>query len=161
MMERYGYSIFCDEIRNEVGGKLSFVGCYNAIMFTAKAFPITLPKFCIHFHVFSPVTQPYESLISRCYVPGQTDPVAEEAVGVPTLHDQMSLLADLPGNGGAPPCIVVAASLVFTPFEIPEPGMIQIRALINGGPGELQVGSLTVAPAMDAIRGDVRSDGDS
>ena len=149
MMERYGYSIFCDEIRNEVGGKLSFVGCYNAVMFTAQAFPVTLPKFCIHLHVFSPVTQPYESFLSRCYVPGRADPAAEEAIAVPSLQDQMGLLAELPKNGGAAPCIVVAASLVFTPFEIPEPGVIRIRALINGGPGELQVGSLTVAPARD------------
>jgi hypothetical protein len=149
MMERYGYSIFCDEIRNEVGGKLSFVGCYNAVMFAAPKFPVVLPKFCIHFHVFSPVTQPYESVLSRCYVPGRTDPVSEETIEVPTLQDQMNLLASLPKNGGAPPYIVVAASLVFTPFEIPKPGMIQIRALINGGPGELEVGSLTVAPAQD------------
>ena len=42
---------------------------------------------------------------------------------------------------------MVAASLVFTPLEIPEPGMIQVRALINGAPGELHVGSLTVTPA--------------
>jgi hypothetical protein len=150
MMERYGYSIFCDEIRNEVGGKLSFVGCYNAIMFAASKFPVTLPKFCIHFHVFSPVTQPYESVRSRCYVPGRSDPIAEEAIEVPKLEDQMDLLASLPKDGGSMPCIVVAASLVFTPFEIPEPGLIQVRALINGGPGELQLGSLTVAPAGDA-----------
>jgi hypothetical protein len=45
MMERYGYSIFCDDIRNEPGGKLSFVGCYNAVMLTAPRFPIVLPKF--------------------------------------------------------------------------------------------------------------------
>ena len=147
MTGRYGYSIFCDDIRNEPGGKLSFIGCYNAVMFTSPAFPLILPKFCIHFHVFSPATQPYESVLSRCYVPGRTDPVAEEAVEVPRLQDQMSLLANLPKNGGAPPYIVVAASLVFEPFEIPEPGMIHIRTLINGGPGELHVGSLTVTPA--------------
>jgi hypothetical protein len=149
MIGRYGYSIFCDDIRNEPGGKLSFVGCYNAVMFTAPRFPLVLPKFCIHLHVFSPATQPYESVLSRCYVPGRSDPVAEEAIEVPRLSDQMNLLASLP-KGEAPPCIVVAASLVFEPFEIPEPGMIHIRTLINGGPGELHVGSLTVTPAEGA-----------
>jgi len=113
MMERYGYSIFCDDIRNEPGGKLSFIGCYNAVMFTATQFPLVLPKFCTHFHVFSPATKPYESILARCYVPGSTDPIAEEAIDVPSLHDQMDLLVSLPKNGAAPPCIVVAASLVF------------------------------------------------
>jgi hypothetical protein len=146
MMERYGYSIFCDDIRNEPGGKLSFIGCYNAVMFTASQFPLVLPKFCTHFHVFSPATKPYESILARCYVPGSTDPIAEEAIDLPSLHDQMDLLVSLPKNGAVPPCIVVAASLVFAPLEIPEPGMIQIRALINGGTDELHLGSLTVTP---------------
>ncbi len=75
--------------------------------------------------------------------------MAEEAIEVPRLQDQMTLLASLPKNGAAPPCIVVAASLVFEPFEIPEPGLIDVRTLINGGPGELHVGSLTVTPAGD------------
>ena len=96
MMERYGYSIFCDDIRNEPGGKLSFIGCYNAVMFTATEFPLVLPKFCTHFHVFSPATKPYESILARCYVPGSTDPIAEEAIDVPSLHDQMDLLVSLP-----------------------------------------------------------------
>ena len=38
----------------ESGGKLTFVGCYNAVMFTECGCPIVLPKFCIHFHIFSP-----------------------------------------------------------------------------------------------------------
>jgi hypothetical protein len=40
-MRRYGYSIFCDDIRSEAGGKLSFIGCYNAIMMTDAAVPAT------------------------------------------------------------------------------------------------------------------------
>jgi hypothetical protein len=147
MMQRYGYSIFCDDIRNEAGGKLSFIGCYNAVMFTAPKFPLVLPKFCIHSHVFSPATQPYESVLARCYVPGGNDPIAEESIDVPKLQDQLDLLASLPKDAEVPPYIVVAASLVFTPLEIAEPGMIHVRMLINGGPDELHLGSLKVIPA--------------
>jgi len=146
-MMRYGYSIFCDDIRNEAGGKLTFVGCYNAMMFTTATFPLVLPKFCIHFHVFSPATQPYTSVVARCYVPGEDHPVAEEPIEVPGLEAQQNLLANLPKNGGAPPYIVVAASLVFEPLEIPKPGMIHVRAEINGAPDELHLGSLQVTPA--------------
>jgi hypothetical protein len=53
-MKRHGYSIFCDDIRNEVGGKLSFIGCYNAVMFVPSQFPCLLPKFCVHFFMLSP-----------------------------------------------------------------------------------------------------------
>jgi hypothetical protein len=144
MMERYGYAIFCDDIRNEPGGKLTFVGCYNAVMFTEREYPIVLPKFCIHFHIFSPATQPYRSVFARCYTPGEKDPIAEEPIEVPSFEDQKNLLDSLPKDGGAPPFIVVAASLVFAPLELSKPGLIHIRALINSGPGELHLGSLNV-----------------
>ena len=97
-MRRYGYSIFCDDIRSEAGGKLSFIGCYNAVMMTAQKFPLMLPKFCIHFHVFSPATQPYTSVTARCYVPGEQEPIAEEPIEVPGLLDQQRLLDSLPKN---------------------------------------------------------------
>ena len=63
-------------------------------------------------------------------------------------HGRLSILRMIEGFQGVLEWIRHDhASLVFTPLEIPEPGMIQVRALINGGPGELHVGSLTVTPA--------------
>src|SRR5262249_34042823 len=43
--EIYGYTIFCDDIRQEVGGKISFVGVYSDTIFIHGEFPVTLPKF--------------------------------------------------------------------------------------------------------------------
>jgi hypothetical protein len=144
-MERYGYTIFCDDIRAEDGGKLSFIGCYNAAMFTSSAFPIKLTKLCVHMHIFSRPSQPYKSVMARCYLPGQAAPLADEAIDVPSLVDQETLLASLPKDSTNHPYIVVAASLVFAPLEITEPGPMHIRALINGGPEELHLGSLMIA----------------
>ena len=144
-MQRYGYTIFCDDIRTEDGGKLSFIGCYNAAMFTASAFPIKLSKLCVHMHIFSPPSQPYKSVMARCYLPSETTPIAEEAIDIPSLADQEALLASLPKDSKNHPYIVVAASLVFAPLEISEPGLMNVRALINGGPEELHLGSLMIA----------------
>jgi len=146
-MKPYGYSIFCDDIRGEAGGKLSFIGCYNAALYVSPTFPIILPKFCVHMHIFSPATHPYVSVMARCYIPGQSTPIADEPIDVPSLSDQQALLLNLPKNNGVPPYIVVAASLVFAPLELSEPGIINVRALINEGPEELHLGSLTVAEA--------------
>jgi len=146
MMERYGYTIFCDDICNEAGGKLSFIGCYNAVMFTAQKYPLVLPKLCIHFHIFSPATQPYTSVLARCYLPDESVPIAEEPIAVPGLEDQRRLIDNLPKDGTPPPFIVVAASLVLEPLELSAPGLIHVRAVINNGPGELHLGSLQVLP---------------
>lgn len=144
-MERYGYCIFCDDIRTEAGGKLSFIGCYNSAMFVTNEFPLSLPKLCVHFNVFSPADQPYKSLRVRCYLPGEDKPIAEESIEVPALQDQINLLTSLPKDQPMMPFIVVAASLIFSPCEIKSPGMIHVRAVINDSPTELHLGSLAVS----------------
>ena len=146
-MRRYGYAIFCDDIRDEPGGKLSFIGCYNAVMLTRRTFPLVLSKFCVHFHISSPATQPYKSVMARCYVPDEPEPIADEPIDVSGLAEQQNLLDSLPKNVTVPPYIVVASSLVFSPLEIRKPGLIHIRALINDGPEELHLGSLQVLSA--------------
>ena len=44
----FGYSIFCDDIRLEVGNKTSLIGIYSGVLgFEGSEFPITIPKLCI------------------------------------------------------------------------------------------------------------------
>ena len=62
-MDQYGYSIFCDDIRNEPGGKLSFIGCYNGVILISGQFPLVLPKLCVHTHIFSPASRPFGSIV--------------------------------------------------------------------------------------------------
>jgi hypothetical protein len=50
-------TIFCDDIRHEVGGKLSFMGTFFEVMYV-KDFPIILPKFCISIKVVSFSSEP-------------------------------------------------------------------------------------------------------
>src|SRR5262249_23625378 len=87
-MNRYGYSIFCDDIRNEAGGKLSFIGCYNGVIFISGQFPLVLPKLCVHTHILSPASQPFNSIAVRCYLPGDEKPSFEEPIETPVQHDQ-------------------------------------------------------------------------
>jgi hypothetical protein len=151
-MQRYGYSIFCDDIRQEAGDKLSFIGCYNGVMFVSGNLPLVLPKFCVHLHVFCPATEPYTSVVARCYAPAQEVPIAEEAIDVPPIEDQLKLVSTLDPRISAPRYIVVAASLIFEPLEIRSPGLISVRAVLNYEPKELQLGSLSIVKT-DARRG--------
>lgn len=148
-MERYGYSVFCDDIRVEADGKLSFMGCYNGVMFVSHSFPVVLPKFCVHLHVLSPADQPYSSILARCYGPGQEQPVVEESIDPPSYEDQMRIMAELRGNPGIPRYIVAAASLIFTPMEIKAPGLIKVRAILDDSADELPLGSLRVLTDED------------
>ena len=143
-MNRFGYSIFCDDIRNEPGGKLSFIGCYNGAIFVSSPFPLELPKFCIHIHIVSPANQPYSSILARCYAPGEEKPIVEEPIEPPTQGEQAALTDKLEPDLNAPLYIVAGASLVFTPLQINRPGLIRVRAVLDGASEEIRLGSLRV-----------------
>ena len=46
MTDRYISTIFCDDIRHEVNGKMSLIGVYGGDL-SVPSFPFTLNKFCI------------------------------------------------------------------------------------------------------------------
>jgi hypothetical protein len=146
-MERFGYSIFCDDIRKEVGGKLSFIGCYNAIMFVTGRFPLTLPKFCIHMHILSTATRPFRSIVARCYVPNEQEPILEDTIHTPETADQVALLANMERNVNEPRYIAASASLILAPLHIQAPGLIRARAVIDGATEEMKLGSLRIEAA--------------
>ncbi len=145
-MNRYGYSIFCDDIRNEAGGKLSFIGCYNGVIFISGRFPLVLPKLCVHIHIFSPAAQPFSSIVVRCYLPGDERPFSEEPIETPRRGEQTELVANLKTDTGAPLFIVAATSLIFTPLELRNSGLMRVRALIDAEQ-ELRLGSLRIEHA--------------
>jgi hypothetical protein len=146
IMNRYGYSIFCDDIRNEAGGKLSFIGCYNGVIFISGRFPLVLPKLCVHTHIFSPASQPFNSIMVRCYLPGDERPFSEEPIETPKRSEQTELVANLKTDTGAPLFIVAATSLIFTPLELRSSGLMRVRALIDAE-HELRLGSLRIEHA--------------
>jgi hypothetical protein len=145
-MDRYGYSIFCDDIRNEAGGKLSFIGCYNGVIFISDPFPLVLPKLCVHIHILSPASRPFSSIDVRCYLPGDDKPFSEEPIETPERHDQTELVANLKPDTAAPLFIVAATSLIFAPLKLRSPGLMRVRALIDADQ-ELRLGSLRIEQA--------------
>jgi hypothetical protein len=145
-MDRYGYSIFCDDIRNEPGGKLSFIGCYNGVIFIASRFPLVLPKLCVHTHIVSPASRPFNSIVVRCYLPGDERPFAEEPIETPRRSEQTELVANLRTDTGAPLYIVAATSLIFTPLEVRNSGLMRIRAFVDAEQ-EVRLGSLRIEHA--------------
>jgi hypothetical protein len=143
-MGRFGYSIFCDDIRSEPGGKLSFIGCYNGVIFVPPKFPSVLSRFCVHIHIFSPATEPFSSIVARCYAPGDDKPIVEEPIEPPKFQEQRQLVERLEKDAAAPLYIVAATSLIFAPLNLRGPGLLRVRAAIDGAAEELQLGSLRV-----------------
>lgn len=67
-------TVYCDDIRREVGGKLSLMGVYNTVMYVQQ-FPVTLPKLWIMATYVVPHDKPPKNLKIR--VLKNTEPLAD------------------------------------------------------------------------------------
>lgn len=63
MSNRSLTATFCDDIRHEIGSKVSLIGCYAGDMIV-PVFPITLPKLCIHFTLTTRLDAPFHGPIT-------------------------------------------------------------------------------------------------
>jgi hypothetical protein len=132
---RYGYCIFCDDVRTEIGEKLSFIGVYSGVLMLPE-FPISLPKFCVHVNLITLATEPYRSIVLRCIAPGDRQPLLEERLDAAQLSEQRDITenaeaSDIPIN------VVVGASLVFSPLRLRQPGLLTVSAIIDDKPAEI------------------------
>lgn len=71
MADRFISTQFCDDIRQEVGNKISLIGCYSSIIQVERA-PAILPKLCAIVKVYSPLERPFTKLAVRIVRGDQT-----------------------------------------------------------------------------------------
>src|ERR1700730_17425735 len=148
--EAYGYTIFCDDIRAEIGGKLTFVGAYTTEMFVHGTFPIILPKFAlgIVYH------QRHDSIVLPVkfwiFVPGDPDEKPSIEAGMPeeaaeqTIANVKTMAAAAQGTIQQP-YATLFSQMILTPFPIREPGILKVRAV--RGDRLIRLGALRIKVA--------------
>jgi hypothetical protein len=147
--DRYVTVIYCDDIRQEVGNKLSFIGCYQGGELHVQVVPSALPKLCAFVSVVTPKERPFKSLSIR------------------VLQDETELaLLELPTGGlsNVPPNIddsatrlALSTAMMFAPFMIEKP--TSLRILVTTEEGEMigprlaiKVQAAPEAPAQVAMQ---------
>jgi hypothetical protein len=132
-MERksWGFSLFCDDLRAEVGGKVSLMGIYGNDMVFANDAPFTLPKFCIFVKYFEERYAFNDDILIRVYFPG--DQRAAPSAAFPFAR---SLLAT-----AEPPfeleedqeqLVTLTLPLLFSPLTVNKEGFLKVRAICGG-----------------------------
>lgn len=117
-------AIFCDDIRSEVGNKLSFMGCYQSELVVQSA-PVTLPKLCIFASIITPKERPFKSLMLRVVQDdvelARIDLPEEGLAGTSQISDETSTRK------------IVSTAIAFSPFAIEKSTMLRLMATTEEG----------------------------
>ncbi len=134
--EIYGYTTFCDDIRQEVGGKTSLIGCYAGTIWLHNPFPFTFPKFCFSIdlvqrrEIFDP------NIELKILLPGDADDApsfegkwTEPSPGI-IAEETAKAVEGLPLSDQR--TIAMHAKLIASPLVIKEAGIISVRGVRQG-----------------------------
>ncbi|MFM0435935.1 hypothetical protein PQQ84_05700 [Paraburkholderia strydomiana] len=138
-MTRVAYSQFCDDVRAELGNKLSVMGIYSGEIIVPSA-PFVLARLCCVAACMTPVERPFSSLAFRLAVDGTEiarGEIPEEQLKATMEHVRSKV-------SGPDPISRISASmtLLLSPYMVTAPHIIKAYAIADGE--ELPAGRLYV-----------------
>lgn len=140
--DRFVHAIFCDDMRQEIGNKVSFMGCYQAELLVPFV-PLMLPKLCVQVTISTTKERPIKSLTVRidqgehqlAVIEVPADDFARSMPSVPQDAKRWS----------------ASIGVMLAPFNIMEPG--ELRVVVITEEGEMQGPRLRlkVVPPADVV----------
>ncbi len=113
-------AVFCDDIRHEIGNKLSFMGVYQSELIVPVV-PIALPRLCIFATALTPIARPFKSLTIRV--------VTDEGTELAHLKVPPETFADLPDiQDNSATRKQVSTALSFSPFLVEKETIVRLMA---------------------------------
>jgi hypothetical protein len=146
----WGFALFGDDVRVELGGKTSLMGMYQSDMLFpgSMKFPFLLPKFIIQIMYYEVVSTIDSDLIFRVTHGFKNETIAE----MPVLRKDLGVAVATVGNEEASEdserVIHIRIPLVLSPFQITEMGRLRVRAHYSDG-AVLKLGSIAIRQIPD------------
>ncbi len=129
---------FCDDARQEIGNKLSLMGCYTGEMILQKI-PAALPKLCAYVTAITPKEKPFQMLTFRATLNG--DLLGEMAIP----PEQLLIDAHTPSSNPEANRLMANVVMAFTPLVVTKACTLKIEAETEEG--TVHVGSLFIRGA--------------
>lgn len=136
----YGWTIFCDDIREEVGGKSSFMGVYQGILILNSVFPVAMPKFAmsVNYRIFHGDTR-LDDIDLKVFLPGDDEANASFSTMIPVSELFADFETPIPDEGSF---AQISFGIILSPMILKEAGKIKVRG--TGGAGLIKLGTLKV-----------------
>ncbi|MFO0992319.1 MAG: hypothetical protein U1E67_10355 [Hyphomicrobiales bacterium] len=133
----YGLTILCDDIREELHGKSSYIGIYGGdIIIAGQVLPVTLPKLCIAFHYREPLDWPPALVKFQAFFPGNDAPLFEAPIDITKeIKDSAedarsdpggSIFTELRLHVALAPCVLKEEGRIRTCVSHPTAGLIRL-----------------------------------
>jgi hypothetical protein len=135
---RFLVALYCDDVRAEVGNKLTLVGCYGTDLLL-NTFPIVLPKLAVYVRAYTPAEKPFQKLVIRLR---QND---EQVIGE-LEFPSAQLAAEAQSNSSKHRWQIIQAVMFASPLLVQNPGFLRLDAETEDGP---LIGSKLVIHAME------------
>jgi hypothetical protein len=138
----FGYTIFCDDIRQEVAGKSTLVGVYGPEMTVFGTLPTHLPKLALSITYAERIGESDEPLELRVYMPGDADDAPTLSAPVP--DEMLAKFRGMvpPDDLAGEPLTMLTLQLAFSPILLKQEGAVRVR-MIRGN-AEIRLGSLRI-----------------
>ena len=128
---------YCDDVRPELGNKVSLMGCYGPSMLLTS-FPAVLPKLCAHVKVYAPTDRPFAKLAIRIF---RGDQILMD-LKVPPEALANALSAERPLDAKWQ---IAGSLLTMSPFPVEEP--CELRVEIETEDGTISGGTFRIESA--------------
>ena len=130
-MSKFLSTTFCDDIRQEIGGKISLIGVYNGVMYVPQ-FPVTLPKLWLMTTLVMPYKEPPHSM--KIHVTKNSEPL----VDLDATEEYLQQLANsrepvVSMPTGSQRVLTSHAQVCFAPLVINEPCVLRVTATTDQG----------------------------
>ena len=135
----YGITTYCDDIRTEVGGKLTFVGCYLGDMTVFGVVPVALPVFCafVSFRIPASLKFKKAKIILSMDCDSEVKELARAEFELPENGGEM--LESLIASGQF---LSINVPIKLTPLLLEKEGFVRCRAFLDES--EYKLGSLRI-----------------
>jgi hypothetical protein len=140
----WGFALFCDDIRVEIGGKVSLMGLYQAEMFFPNniALPALLPKMVIVVNYYEAHGSLNEDVSFKVTYGDENNVIAEVPVSRRDIIAEQAQAASLAEVSADSERIYnIRLPVTLSPFRIEKMGRFRVRAHYSDGK-ILRLGSL-------------------
>ena len=132
--------MFCDDIRVEVGNKLSFMGVYRGTI-DVPEFPYVAPKLCIATYCSSPIENTFKSLRMKISL-GDTL-LHDEAIPVEFINQSFNEVKSIAAGSSEPvERIIIGFNTMIAPLIIDRDSII--RVMVYSDEEEIVAGKIRI-----------------